>query len=222
MWAQEHLPDIHFLPKGVQHFTAGSGKNSADIALVADAVSDFLGDEINFVVVVSNDSDFISLYSKLNERKDKQPDYFQGRAPFLWVLAEGSKNYSREIQEYLLQAYVHFASTSKAVGNSPQKEVRDKAGDAGDSSKGISLTSEDLAKVIIQKRPDKQPFGIIVCQKIIKKEFPEHPLARASKVAFERDFLKEVGPSLEGHGVDVTSRNPTQYKMTQEAKNSVR
>lgn len=64
-------------------------ENAADIALVLDALDDLLTGRTDYVAVVSNDSDFVALYYKLQDIQERDPDRFRflhrDDAPFLLV-----------------------------------------------------------------------------------------------------------------------------------------
>ena len=68
--------------RGIQRFARGS-KNTADMAIVADAVADFADGLVDHVAVVSNDSDFGVLFVKIQELAN--PSGPVGPAPFLWI-----------------------------------------------------------------------------------------------------------------------------------------
>ena len=59
IWADGKWPQLALRVRGVQHFTNGSrSKNSAELAITADATEDFALGRTGLVAVVSNDSDF--------------------------------------------------------------------------------------------------------------------------------------------------------------------
>ena len=80
VWASDRFPQLTVVVHGVQHFTKQS-KNAADMALALDAIADFVAGTTQFVVVMSDDSDFMSVFLKLRELANDP-------APFLWVMTD--------------------------------------------------------------------------------------------------------------------------------------
>ena len=66
VWAPIRFSGIEILVRGIQRF-ARESKNSADMAIVGDAVADFTTGVANHIAVVSNDSDFGALFVKIQE-----------------------------------------------------------------------------------------------------------------------------------------------------------
>ena len=60
LWATSRFPTLHVSVRGIQHFSFGSSKNSADIAIATAAVADLLLGRVSHVVVMSDDRAFIS------------------------------------------------------------------------------------------------------------------------------------------------------------------
>ena len=54
-------------------YTRNPEKNSADIKLAMDACQDMLSGAVSFIAVLSNDSDFMALYEKVEELKKVSP-----------------------------------------------------------------------------------------------------------------------------------------------------
>ena len=67
MWAEASYPDLRVRVRGVQHFSSNKAKNSADLAITADAVADLVTGQAVAIAVVSNDSDFGALFVKVKE-----------------------------------------------------------------------------------------------------------------------------------------------------------
>ena len=84
LWASSQFKNMEIRAHGTQHFSSSSSKNSADMAIVAHAVADLTLRRITHVAVLSNDSDFISLYTAI--RDDPSIPDSEGRVPFLWVI----------------------------------------------------------------------------------------------------------------------------------------
>ena len=108
VWASHEFSDIEVVVKGVQHYTLSATKNAADMAIAVDAISDFNHDRVNHVAVVSDDSDFISLYAKLAEEVNGLDlTYSNGNIPFLWVFTDRMGTRSALLQEFFPDEYIH-------------------------------------------------------------------------------------------------------------------
>ena len=64
------------------------------------------------------------------------------------------------------------------------------------------------------------PFKSTDCQPVIKKRWPEHPLAGTGGAPFGVEFKNNIWAVLESLGVKIRSpgKKPIQYEMTPEAK----
>lgn len=108
VWASHEFSDIEVVVKGVQHYTLSATKNAADMAIAVDAISDFNHSRVNHVAVVSDDSDFISLYAKLAEEVNGfDLTYSNGNIPFLWVFTDRMGTRSALLQEFFPNEYIH-------------------------------------------------------------------------------------------------------------------
>ncbi len=108
VWASHEFSDLEVVVKGVQHYTLSATKNAADMAIAVDAISDFNHNRVNHVAVVSDDSDFISLYSKLAEEVNGfDLAGRDGDIPFLWVFTDRMGTRSALLQEFFPQKYIH-------------------------------------------------------------------------------------------------------------------
>ncbi len=108
VWASHEFSEIEVVVKGVQHYTLSATKNAADMAISVDAISDFNHNRVNHVAVVSDDSDFISLYAKLAEEVNGfDMTYSNGNIPFLWVFTDRMGTRSALLQEFFPPKYIH-------------------------------------------------------------------------------------------------------------------
>ncbi len=108
VWASDAFRELHVTVKGVQHYSLAATKNAADMAIAVDAISDFNHSRVSHVAVVSDDSDFISLYAKLAEEfQNGQPLDSTEVVPFLWVLTDRVDTKSSLLQEFFPERYVH-------------------------------------------------------------------------------------------------------------------
>ena len=109
VWASHEFSDMEVVVKGVQHYTLSATKNAADMAISVDAISDFNHGRVNHVAVVSDDSDFISLYAKLAEEVNGfESTYSNGNIPFLWVFTDRMGTRSALLQEFFPHKYIHI------------------------------------------------------------------------------------------------------------------
>ena len=102
IWAESAYPELHVRVRGVQHFSREKSKNSADIAISADAIHDLASGRAFNIAVVSNDSDFCALFLKIREIA---PDYGMKSTPFLWITTQNGSAISQEISEFIPQQF---------------------------------------------------------------------------------------------------------------------
>ena len=84
LWAASRFSDLKVVVKGTQHFSMTSTKNSADIAIATNAMADLILGRVAYVAVISDDSDFISLYAAI--RDEPEIPLLDGKVPFLWIV----------------------------------------------------------------------------------------------------------------------------------------
>ena len=109
VWASDAFMELQVSVKGVQHYSLAATKNAADMAIAVDAISDFNHSRVSHVAVVSDDSDFISLYAKLAEEfKNGHASDSTEIVPFLWVLTDRVDTKSTLLQEFFPERYVHI------------------------------------------------------------------------------------------------------------------
>ena len=114
LWAIDQFENVEVVVKGIQHFSRDSSKNSADIAIATNAITDFVRGRISYVVVFSDDSDFISLYSAIRDEVDQT----QGPTPFLWVVTDRHKSLSPNVKQFFPKKILHIVSMD-ANGSGP-------------------------------------------------------------------------------------------------------
>ena len=205
LWAGSRFPHLTVMVHGVQHFSGQPTKNSADIALAIDALADFMAGTTQYVAVMSDDSDFIALYTKLRQLA-------KGNAPFLWVLTNRPGTRSTTIRNYFPNDYIHVVCAPVANSAAPAP---------GDDSEDVEEDRAELfaamAAVIVQELP-VGPFKSTDCQPIIKKRWPDHSVAEMPGPKFGTEFANEIWPLLEELGVKRQETMPRKYEMTAEAK----
>ena len=108
VWATDAFRNLQVTVKGVQHYSLSATKNAADMAIAVDSISDFNHKRVSHVAVVSDDSDFISLYAKLAEETEIDGSVKPGgRVPFLWVFTDRHDTRSNLLQDFFPKRYVH-------------------------------------------------------------------------------------------------------------------
>lgn len=204
LWASSKFPGLQINVKGIQHFSL-LAKNSADIAIALDANSDFLTEQVGFICVLSDDSDFISLYTKLRELGPPE------QVPFKWILTDRQGTKSTTLRDYFPNNHIHiveFPSKDLSTGHDiPSEPIQ-------------SGSFEAMAITIIPELPIGK-FKSTDCQEIIKRSWPNHPLAKASGPSFGIEFANKIWPILEKRGVKLIGSKPRRYEMTEQAKASI-
>lgn len=211
MWAESHFPGISVKAKGIQHFSKDQGKNSADIAMAVDALADFLNQRVAWVVVVSDDSDFISLYSKMRDEWAEQ-GHQPGSVPFLWIVTDRSRTRSLFMQEFFPNSPVHTLHYPEKSRNIEQPNPAPPSTNRHNAN--ASKVLQDMAQAITEQIPVGK-FKSADCHKIIRKGWPNHPLAKASGQNFGVEFRKELWPILQNLGAiePNPNRQPRRYEM---------
>ena len=226
MWAKSQFPYLVIAAQGVQHFSNSPTKNSADIAMAIDAISDILLGRISYVVVVSDDSDFISLYNKMKEEKFGG-DNSSGNIPFLWVVTDRNGTRSSTIKDFFPDEHIHVVRFPSRTSPMPEKIEANIPKEAPAPKKNSGNTFEDMAQAIIEQI-EVGPFRSADCWRIIKEGWPRDSIVTASESAKNREsafgekFLNNIFPVLEQRGVTNPSNRPRRYEMTQAAKDSAR
>jgi hypothetical protein len=220
MWALTLAKDKEVEVKGIQHFSLQGSKNSADIAIAVDAVTDLVKGRIGHVAVFSDDSDFIALFTKVKE-ETKQIQKTSGRVPFLWILTDRTGNKTVNIRNFFPEDYLHTVCwKQETYGSQYQAEPTTQ-----ESSPHKSSNSSASEEAIVVALIEELPIGLFkspACKKIIAKRFPRHPSVKMDGSRFGDYFLKNIWLEIEGRGAKLLGRSPPRYEMTQAAKDSLR
>lgn len=227
MWAESSYPDLRVRVRGVQHFSNHKAKNSADLAITADAVADLVTGQAATVAVVSNDSDFGALFVKIKEMAHSAG---LERTPFLWITSPDAGALSPEMERFIPDAMrwdlsdALAAPAAEVAQPEPQslpKPVQP-AALAPASAVGKSDTdNEAIAEELIRQLPVGR-FKAADAQKIVKKRWSKHPVASGDTAQFGQFLGKEVWPALQKRGVTMPGRSsPRTYEITQAAKDSI-
>lgn len=221
MWAEAQFPKLGVRSNGVQHFSTNQAKNSADIAMAVDAMTDILLERIGFVAVVSDDSDFISLFSKIRSEQSRL-GFEKGNVPFLWVLTDRPGTRSTTIRDYFPSHHLHTVQVSGSGASPNGLDTKADSVIAVVSGEIASDGYEQMVIAIIDEIP-LGSFKSTDTQEIIKRRWPNHALSIASKQSYGEEFRKRLLPLLSQRGViePNVNKRPREYEMTSEAKASL-
>ncbi len=216
LWATRNLSQLQVKVKGVQHHGSAS-KNSADIAIAVDAITDLLLQRVTFVVLFSDDSDFMAVCTKLLEEKETIKRH-NGLPPFLWVLTDRDGTRSATIPKYFPPEFLH--TVHLPLKQEPKRVEAPLKKSSNATLPTQSDLDEEIARAVIENRPVGS-FKSTDCQPLIKKNWPQDTLAKAEGPAFGTEFANRVWPGLEAHGVKLGRKSPRRYEMTESAKRSL-
>ena len=145
VWASDAFRELQVTVKGVQHYSLAATKNAADMAIAVDAISDFNHSRVSHVAVVSDDSDFISLYAKLaEEARDVRALPQSEPIPFLWVLTDRVDTKSTLLQEFFPETYVHIVDRYAAWDDyEDERELEEAAAEQDSREEPVSESETD-------------------------------------------------------------------------------
>ena len=225
MWAEEAYPDLGVRVRGVQHFSNHKAKNSADLAITADAIADLVTGQAAAVAVVSNDSDFGALFVKVREWA--QASGLQ-QTPFLWVTSPDAGALSPEMERFI-PAGLRWDLSADAPAPAPVQPPPEPAAPSQSLRKptatvGAKLDTnpgnEAIADELIRRLPVGK-FKVNEALDAFQARWPKHPAA-AGPAQFGTFLLKEIWPLLQKRGVLMTRKSsPRTYEITQAAKESI-
>lgn len=203
-WCADRLPGARVRVRGVQRFRRETSKNSADLALSADAAADFALGTVQLVAVLSSDSDFVSLYAKIAELAGAGPAP-PIQAPFLWITPSDGSPVSNEAADYFPDR-LRWTVPIDGTGTPPAQ---------GDATMGEQPTAEIVAATLLASFPEtKKRFRTSDARPVIARHWPDHPAANNSSVCGTFLF-NEVYPALEKRGVMIVpGKSPRTYEIT--------
>lgn len=198
---------------GVQHYTFTGSKNSADLSLSLDALADLLKGRTKHIAVMSDDSDYASLFAAVKRENGVAEN---NRLPFMWLMTDRPDTRSQILTDFFPSEYIHIVS----CGSSSEIPVEDNQ--KASSIKGTFSDYELIARAIIQNIPIGT-FKSSDCKKILVKYFPTNNLGKADSALFGTQFLKVIWPFLEKLGVksQQSARGARKYEMTEQAKKAL-
>jgi hypothetical protein len=215
IWTSHNIPDVEVIVNGVQHYAISGSKNSADIAIALDALADLLKSRTRHIAIMSDDSDYVSLFMALKQEIGVTEN---PKTLFKWFMTNRSGTRSQVLNDFFPSEYIYTVVCSSPFdipSDRTQKEVSNI-----EPAKNLSPEEELIAVAIIRNIP-VGTFKSADCKKVIKQNFPKHDFNKIDSAAYGTQFLKTIWPILEKYGVksDKSSRGPRKYEMTQEAKN---
>ncbi|MCY4577831.1 MAG: NYN domain-containing protein [Chloroflexi bacterium] len=204
MWGIDRFPEKCLTVKGVQHFSNQS-KNSADITLAMDAVLDFQTDRAQNIVIVSDDSDFTSLFDKIRDlhtaRKKDASDI-----PFKWVMTDRANTKASVLTEFFPSSFIYINGMSPI-----DEEVKSIASEVTEAAGEPS--HRDLARIISEHFGPGESFKSTDCQKIISGVSYNHHSTKMKGPAFGTWFSKNVTPELKKLGVKEVGKSPRRFQV---------
>ena len=222
MWAESSYPDLRVRVRGIQHFSNNRAKNSADLAITADAVADLGTGQAAATAVVSNDSDFGALFVKIKEMARSAG---LEHTPFLWITSPDAGALSPEMERFIPDAMRWDLSASPAapvaaVDKPAPKPLPETARPALPTASGDNPGNETIAEELIS-RLNVGKFKVTDAHDVFQELWPRHPAA-TGPAQFGTFLLKAVWPILQKRGVLMTRKSsPRTYEITQAAKDSI-
>lgn len=230
LWASNAFPSVEIHVKGVQHYTSFGSKNSADLFLALDAFADLLKHRTEYVAILSDDSDYASLFTAI--KQEIVPE--NGAAlPFMWFMTSRSNTRSSLLTDFFPAQYVHTIDWGPR-SRAPELPAREKPvikqveppvvkqmetpiikqletpvikpmeppviKQIEPPAERAISEEERIARAIIQEIP----VGLFKsgdCKKIVTRLFPNNHLSKVDGVIFGTQFSKFIWPILEKYGV---------------------
>ena len=230
LWAEDAFPPLGLRVRGVQHFSANNSKNSADLAIAADAVSDLVTGRANDLAVVSNDSDFAALFVKVRELAQEAN---AETVPFLWIHPPDGGALSPEIKQFIPVAFrwdladapplptPTVPAPAPVVSRPTPKSLPEATRPALPATHADASASNDvIADELIRRLPIGK-FKVADAHDIFQDKWPAHPAA-TGPAQLGTFLLKEIWPIMQRHGVVMAKeKSPRTYEITPEAKDTV-
>lgn len=208
--------------RGVQHFSRNGSKNSADLAIVLDAMDDLmLSQRIDFAAVLSNDSDFHALFDKMFEIVTGHGHPIS-KVPLLWIVAPNGNNLSPEIKRFLPPQFVWDLSENSASDDAiPQianehREIERRTSDSNTGplagpleDTGIGTSESDLAILIVREFAGKGEFKSSAVHDIAKRFSPSLPQVNCDSPQFGMYLGEVLCPLIAAYGGRKSKPTPT-------------
>jgi uncharacterized LabA/DUF88 family protein len=146
----------------IQQYSYTSGKNSSDSALIIDAMDILYSDKVDGFCIVSSDSDFTRLATRLREANMKVIGIGEKKTPLPFITAcdkfiyiEILKAHSKDTPEPTRQAIKTNRNTLSKIDKDLIKLLTDSVADLADESGWTFLG--DLGNFILKKKADFDP-----------------------------------------------------------------
>ncbi len=210
IWATNKFPSLDVQVKGVQHYILKGSKNSADMSLALDALSDILQGRATHIAILSDDSDFASLFAKIKSELQGKENQ---NIPFHWFVTDRPDTRSPTLNDFFPTEYLQMINCTSV------KQIESERKQGSSIGRLDSSEEEQIALNIIKDIPVGL-FKSTDCKKIIEFYFPQHSLANTDSATFGTQFLKTLWPLLEKYGVLQANpgKKPRKYEMTKDAK----
>lgn len=206
------IPGLAIETPALQQYGRGAAKNALDITLVLDALSDLIIGRADFAAVISNDSDFASLYFKLRE-----------------LVKDGDLQPRAEINDIPLLLFTHdLAGISDEIRNlgknvipvitginAPQYPAHPNTPLPNKESLQEKYSTEQLAGAVAigfgrirweEAGSDVFTFNYRNVYHVIKGRWPYSEEATGGRSAeFSRWFHDRVWPVMQQHGTTVSN-----------------
>ena len=219
VWATTFSNQFQIVVNGIQHYTVTHSKNSADLAIALDALTDLLKGNVKHIAVCSDDSDFISLFAKIRKETSLEALNSSDQPPFLWIVTDRVGTKTPNLERFFPDRFIHVLHRSPV-----RREVVTTAATAMEVAAEVaSKTKEprgDKERIVhaIVKNLSIGPFKATDCKAIVQKTTPNNKMGKLPDNQFGKQFLDNIWPELEKFGVKLKSTKPNRYEMTQEAK----
>lgn len=229
MWAETSYPQLRLRVRGVQHFSNHRAKNSADLAITADAIADLVTGHATFVGVVSNDSDFGALFVKV---KELARSVGVDKTPFLWITSPEAGGLSPEMDRFIPEGLRwDLSEASPALVVTPPKLSQSDLRELPEPERPAALApapqpepqssrNEAIAQELIRQLPVGR-FKVADAQQVVIARWPKQPNVN-HPAKFGQYLLNEIWPILQGLGVLMPrATSPRTYEITQAAKDFI-
>ena len=227
MWAEAAYPKLRVRVRGVQHFSNNRAKNSADLAITADAIADLVTGQVAAIAVVSNDSDFGALFVKV---KELARSVGVEQAPFLWITSPEAGGLSPELERFIpADLRWDLSETSEppvapvvesSKPNAPRLPAAEPAAALPSPVREADADSDAIAEELIRRLPIGR-FKVADAQQVVKARWPKQPDVN-HPARFGQYLLNTIWPILERRGVRMPrTTSPRTYEITKAAKDSL-
>ena len=186
VWAEHRFGNLQVAAHGTQHFSWSATKNSADIAIAINAISDLVLGRVDNVVVLSDDSDFISLYVAI--RDEPGIPRIDNRPPFLWAVTDRKGPLSTTVEQFFPPTHLHIVSGERGRPSRPAAApVETPRPPQMQSPRPPQMQSRPvapsaLAPVEAPRPPQMQPSSVVPAA-FAPVEAPKPPQMQPSSVA---------------------------------------